>query len=279
MKYCCMLTSKVRGLCGGVRSGEGKGKCLGRVPCFLTLRTPLSSGFLPRQVSTPQHCIGLWSWNEPLLVELWWWSLRERERVPYIRTFIITRLWTTLSDCQANTDINCALLLLKDGKNSKVVSIIMVLLWYDWLMRSEDVNFKFHSVLSWLLWNQTWSECEHIVYFTELTIPVEDAIEEAFERKKLKYVELVVVVKEWGWQALTRPVEISVIDLVAKSTATFLLDFGLRGRSLKGTLKEFSEAAEKSEPLVMAEALTDYLGTWINLYYVEKPVVPRCLGA
>ena len=35
-----------------------------------------------------------------------------------------------------------------------------------------------------------YSECERIVYFIELTIPFEDAIEEAFDRKKLKYVEL-----------------------------------------------------------------------------------------
>ena len=27
------------------------------------------------------------------------------------------------------------------------------------------------------------SECEHIVYFTELTIPFEDAVEKAFDRK------------------------------------------------------------------------------------------------
>ena len=35
-----------------------------------------------------------------------------------------------------------------------------------------------------------YSECEHIVYFIELTILFECAIEEAFERKKIKYVEL-----------------------------------------------------------------------------------------
>ena len=31
-----------------------------------------------------------------------------------------------------------------------------------------------------------YSECECVVYFIELTIPFEDAIEEAFERKKIK---------------------------------------------------------------------------------------------
>ena len=94
-----------------------------------------------------------------------------------------------------------------------------------------------------------YSECERIVYFIELTIPFEDAIEEAFERKKLKYAELVVEARERGWQAHTRPVEIGVRGFVAKSTTTLLLDFGFQGRSLKGALKELSEA------------LTDYLGS------------------
>ena len=34
------------------------------------------------------------------------------------------------------------------------------------------------------------SECEGLVYFTELTIPFEDAINEAFERETLRHAEL-----------------------------------------------------------------------------------------
>ena len=41
-----------------------------------------------------------------------------------------------------------------------------------------------------------YSESEHIVYCIVLTIPFEDAVEEAFERKKLKYAELVVEARE-----------------------------------------------------------------------------------
>ena len=96
-----------------------------------------------------------------------------------------------------------------------------------WLMSVN--NFKFYNVLLWQLWDQAWcwdSESEHIVYFVELTIPFEDAIEEAFEKKKVKYAELVVDARQWGWQAHTRPVEISVRGFVAKSTTTH---FGFRG--------------------------------------------------
>ena len=57
-----------------------------------------------------------------------------------------------------------------------------------------------------------------IDYFTDFKIPFQDAIEEAFERMKLKYAELVAEAREQGWQAHTRPVEIDVRGFVAKST-------------------------------------------------------------
>ena len=41
-------------------------------------------------------------------------------------------------------------------------------------------------------------ERECIVYFIELMIPFEDLIEEAFDRKKLKYAELIMEARECG---------------------------------------------------------------------------------
>ena len=41
-----------------------------------------------------------------------------------------------------------------------------------------------------------YSGCERIVYFIELTIVFQSVIEEAFERKKGKYVGLVAEAKE-----------------------------------------------------------------------------------
>ena len=79
-----------------------------------------------------------------------------------------------------------------------------------------------------------YSECERIVYFFELTIPFEDAIEEAFERKKLKYAVLAVEVRERGGQAHTRPVEIGARGFVAKSATLLLLDLVFRGWSVNG---------------------------------------------
>ena len=57
-------------------------------------------------------------------------------------------------------------------------------------------------------------------------IAFEDAIEEAFERKKLKYPDLRVEVREQGWHAHTRPIEIGVRGFVAESTTIHQLDCG-----------------------------------------------------
>ena len=64
--------------------------------------------------------------------------------------------------------------------------------------------------------------------------------------------------QDWdGWQAHTRPVETGVIEFVTKSTTTLLVDFGFRGRSLKG-----AEAAEKeSQWLWLRHSQTDYMGS------------------
>ena len=63
-------------------------------------------------------------------------------------------------------------------------------------------------------------------------------------------MELIVEVREQGWQAYTRPVEMGVKGFVAQSTTTLLLDFSFRGQSLKGALKVLSEAAEKARQLL-----------------------------
>ena len=66
-----------------------------------------------------------------------------------------------------------------------------------------------------------------IVYFIELTISHEHAIEEALERNKHTQDQ------------------IGVRGFIAKSTTSLRLYFGFQGWSLKGALKELYETAEK----------------------------------
>ncbi|KAJ7999811.1 hypothetical protein DPEC_G00198290 [Dallia pectoralis] len=46
-----------------------------------------------------------------------------------------------------------------------------------------------------------WSSSLHSVYIIELTVPWEAAVEEAFERKSLKYTELAADAEQRGWKA------------------------------------------------------------------------------
>lgn len=91
-----------------------------------------------------------------------------------------------------------------------------------------------------------YSESKRIVYFIELTVPFEDEVDGAYERKRLKYADLVAEVRERGWQAYIRPVEVGARGFVAKSTTRLLAEFGFRGRVLRTVVKELSEVAERS---------------------------------
>ena len=46
------------------------------------------------------------------------------------------------------------------------------------------------------------------VYFIELTVPWEDLVVEAYERKKLRYVELRAGAEQRGWKVRICPVEV-----------------------------------------------------------------------
>src|SRR4029434_4139430 len=76
----------------------------------------------------------------------------------------------------------------------------------------------------------------------------------------------------------THTVEIGVRGFVAKSTTALLLDFGFRGRSLKGASKELSEAAEKASQWLWLRCSQT---TWghVNEPVLSEEVVERCLGA
>lgn len=91
-----------------------------------------------------------------------------------------------------------------------------------------------------------WSPSLHIVYIIELTVPWEDAVEEAFERKRLKYTELAADAEQRGWKAKVCPVEVGCRGFVGKSTIKLLKELGVRGQTLRQTIKALSGAAEEA---------------------------------
>ncbi|KAK7912697.1 hypothetical protein WMY93_012908 [Mugilogobius chulae] len=79
----------------------------------------------------------------------------------------------------------------------------------------------------------------------ELTVPWEDGIESAFERKKDKYAELASQCQQAGWRAYTFPVEVGCRGYTGSSTQRFLKTIGVNGPHLRKALKDMAEEAEQ----------------------------------
>ncbi|MGH0175289.1 UNVERIFIED_CONTAM: hypothetical protein FKN15_069979 [Acipenser sinensis] len=80
----------------------------------------------------------------------------------------------------------------------------------------------------------------------ELTVPWEDAVDEAYERKKLRYAQLATEAEQRGWRVRVYPVEVGCRGFVAHSTTRFLRDVGFSGQELRRTVKNLPEAAKRS---------------------------------
>ncbi|KAK0136320.1 hypothetical protein N1851_027790 [Merluccius polli] len=76
-----------------------------------------------------------------------------------------------------------------------------------------------------------WSASIKLVYIIELTVPWESSVEEAYERKRLRYTELVADVQQQGWRAKVRPVEVGCRGFVATSTFRLLREMGVQGKA------------------------------------------------
>lgn len=84
----------------------------------------------------------------------------------------------------------------------------------------------------------------HTVYFVKLTIPWEDAVDEASQRKRLRYAELAADAEQQGQRAMVCPLEVGCRGFVATSTTRLLKDLGIRGQALCQTIKETSGTAD-----------------------------------
>ena len=85
-----------------------------------------------------------------------------------------------------------------------------------------------------------------LVYIIELTVPWEDAIEEAYERKKLRYSNLAADAEDRGWNARVLPVEVGCRGFVARSTSKLLREVGVRGQAHRQAIKELANTAERT---------------------------------
>ena len=102
-----------------------------------------------------------------------------------------------------------------------------------------------------------WSPKSRQVILGELTVPWEDNIQEAYERKLAKYADLKADCETRGWKVSCYPFEIGCRGFVASSFRVLLRDLGVFGRENARVCKRAAEAAEAGS-------------SWIWSKYVKK---------
>ncbi|XP_078664128.1 uncharacterized protein LOC144907199 [Branchiostoma floridae x Branchiostoma belcheri] len=91
-----------------------------------------------------------------------------------------------------------------------------------------------------------WAEAEKKLVLVELTVPWEERCEEAYERKKNKYQELIDECRSKGWQAWLFPVEVGCRGFPAQSVWKLFTAIGVKGKERKVAVRKLGEAAERS---------------------------------
>ncbi|XP_077380867.1 uncharacterized protein LOC144020874 [Festucalex cinctus] len=90
------------------------------------------------------------------------------------------------------------------------------------------------------------SEASRHLIMLELTVPWEERMEEANERKRAKYQELVEECRGRGWKIFYEPIEVGCRGFAGQSFCKVLGRLGVSGAAKKKAIKSVSEAAEKA---------------------------------
>ncbi|TWW81830.1 hypothetical protein D4764_01G0016450 [Takifugu flavidus] len=91
-----------------------------------------------------------------------------------------------------------------------------------------------------------WSKSCRRVFIVELTVPWEEAIGEAYERKRLRYANLAAEAEGRGWSVKVWPVEVGCRGFVSRTTTKLLKEMGIRGQAQRRVVKELAATAEQS---------------------------------
>ena len=90
------------------------------------------------------------------------------------------------------------------------------------------------------------SESTKQAVLLELTVPWEDRLEEAFERKLSKYAGLVSDCQQAGWRAGCFPVEVGCRGFAARSLARAFSSLGIEGERKRRASPSTTDAAERA---------------------------------
>ena len=89
-----------------------------------------------------------------------------------------------------------------------------------------------------------WSKTGKKLIVTELTVPWKTRCDEAYERKKAKYTELLGLCKEKSWRTWLFQVEVGVRGFCPQSVCRLMTAVETSGRERKRAIQRLSKAAE-----------------------------------
>ncbi len=90
------------------------------------------------------------------------------------------------------------------------------------------------------------SEATKQLILMELTVPLEERMEEAQERKREKYQELVEDCQKNGWRTSCMPVEVGSRGFASHSLSKAYGTLGITGANRRRAIGNNAEAAEKA---------------------------------
>ena len=91
-----------------------------------------------------------------------------------------------------------------------------------------------------------WSKAAKKIILVELTVPWEERIQEAYERKRAKYDDLMESCRSKGWSTWLFPVEVGCRGFPAQSVWRMLSVLGIQGKARKAAVQSLSMAAERA---------------------------------
>lgn len=137
----------------------------------------------------------------------------------------------------------------KPGRSSRVASGLLNTA-QDWQLEVDlgrQLKFPQHVVKTSLRPdNVLVSEATRNLVMLELTVPWEDRMEEAFERKRVKYDGLVSNCHNQGWKARCLPVEVGCRGFAGQSLYKAYTALGITGERRRRAICNSTEAAEKA---------------------------------
>ena len=99
-----------------------------------------------------------------------------------------------------------------------------------------------------------WSDTAKKVVLVELTVPWEENMEEAYERKMARYEPLRADCEDNGWHCAVVPVEVGCRGFIGRSTLKFLSSLGLDNKSKKLITSRLQRTTEYASRWIWSKA-------------------------